>query len=81
MKVKDLIEALQACNPEADVIICGQPNYPMEHSLARVTTRRNMDLAIDDEDETKVLRDGESLDDVILAEGSWLRYGSKDAWG
>lgn len=81
MKVKDLIKALERCNPEAEVIICSQPNYPMENSLARVVTREEtMDMCTAD-DPTWASRDGEQKDDVLLAEGSWLRYGSKDAWG
>ena len=36
MKVHELIELLEATNPEAEVRLATQPNYPLAHTIAGV---------------------------------------------
>jgi hypothetical protein len=73
MRVKDLIEALEDCNPEAEVLLGTQPNYPFEYSIDMVIERSD----IDDDDPNPDTDSG----DVLILEGSQLRYGSKAMWG
>lgn len=78
MKVKALIHALQMQDPDADVVLCFQPNYPLEYSLQNVTVR--LDTLDDPEDPTWEGREGAKKEDVLLACGSHLRYGAREAW-
>ncbi len=77
MKVRDLIAILQHTDPNAEVFIMSQPQWPFEYSVAGVAVRA--DFAEDDDD-------GETGDgnlrpnDVFILEGSQERYGSKGAW-
>jgi hypothetical protein len=71
MKVKRLIELLELHDPEAEVVLATQPNYPFEHSIMGVAVREDFD---ESGDESK------SPNDVVLCEGQQLRYGIKDAW-
>ena len=86
MKVSELIELLEEQDPDAEVLVMTQPNWPFELSLAGVTTREEM-LRADrdedgdgDEDEEPRLERGTAKNDVFLVEGEQLRYGSKTAW-
>ncbi len=78
MKVKSLIAFLEQCDPDAEVIVCHQPHYPLEFSVGHATTRE--DTMEDPEDPTWEGRDGEKKNDVLLVEGSHLRYGARSAW-
>jgi len=86
MKVSELIELLEAQDPNAEVLVMSQPNWPFELSLAGVTTREEMLRADRDEDgdgdddEEPRLERGTAKSDVFLVEGEQLRYGSKTAW-
>ncbi len=94
MKVSDLIELLEVMDPDADVYIMAQPNWPFEHGLSGVCQRSDFTEAdeCDDDDEengedTPRGRDRWSAsesqlpgNDVFLVEGSQLRYGNKNAW-
>ena len=78
MKVSELIELLEEQDPDAEVLVMSQPNWPFELSLAGVTNR---DEDVDgDEDEEPRLERGTAKNDVFLVEGEQLRYGSKTAW-
>jgi hypothetical protein len=86
MKVSELIELLEEQDPDAEVLVMMQQNWPFECSLAGVTTREEM-LRADrdedgdgDEDEEPRLERGTAKNDVFLVEGEQLRYGSKTAW-
>ena len=79
MKVARLIQILEQYEPDADVIIMTQPNYPFENSLMGVTSREEMFADVDDEDD-KIPESMDSSDVIILA-GDQLRYGTKRAWG
>lgn len=86
MKVSELIELLEEQDPDAEVLVMMQQNWPFECSLAGVTTREEMlraDRDADgdgDEDEEPRLERGTAKSDVFLVEGEQLRYGSKTAW-
>lgn len=87
MKVSELIELLEEQDPDAEVLVMSQPNWPFELSLAGVTTREEMlradhdeDGDGDDDDGEPRLERGTAKSDVFLVEGEQLRYGSKTAW-
>lgn len=88
MKVSELIELLEEQDPDAEVLVMMQQNWPFECSLAGVTTREEMLRADrdedgdgdDDDDEEPRLERGTAKNDVFLVEGEQLRYGSKTAW-
>lgn len=87
MKVSELIELLEKQDPDAEVLVVMQKNWPFECSLAGVTTRDEM-LRTDADERDEY--DGEQVEprvesgtaksDVFLVEGEQLRYGSKTAW-
>ena len=70
MKVSELIEKLKTCDPDANVVMVTQPNYPMLHEVARATTAEHLDEEID--------RLPKST--VFLCEGTWVGYGDRDIW-
>ena len=83
MKVSELIELLEEQDPDAEVLVMSQPNWPFELALAGVTTREEMlraDRDDGDDDEEPRLERGTAKNDVFLVEGEQLRYGSKTAW-
>ena len=88
MKVGELIELLEEQDPDAEVLVMMQQNWPFECSLAGVTTREEMLRADrdedgegdDDDEEEPRLERGTAKNDVFLVEGEQLRYGSKTAW-
>lgn len=85
MKVSELIELLEEQDPDAEVLVMMQQNWPFECSLAGVTTRDEMLRADerDDDDGEQVeprIESGTAKSDVFLVEGEQLRYGSKTAW-
>jgi hypothetical protein len=85
MKVSELIELLEEQDPDAEVLVMMQKNWPFECSLAGVTTRDEM-LRADERDEDDGeqveprIESGAAKSDVFLVEGEQLRYGSKTAW-
>ncbi|MGI5861274.1 MAG: hypothetical protein ACOX6T_04355 [Myxococcales bacterium] len=84
MKVSELIELLEEQDPDAEVLVMMQQNWPFELGLAGVTTREEMLRADRDEDgdrdDEPRLERGTAKSDVFLVEGEQLRYGSKTAW-
>lgn len=90
MKVSELIELLEEQDPDAEVLVMMQQNWPFECSLAGVTTREEIERADRDDDEDDDEDDddaeeaprerGTAKSDVFLVEGDQLRYGSKTAW-
>jgi hypothetical protein len=86
MKVHELIAILQELEPDADVYIMSQPNYPFEHAVRGVSVRE--DFSECEQGETKeaagdrwTARASELPgNDVFILEGEQLRYGSREAW-
>lgn len=88
MTVAELISFLEEQEPTAQVLFAGQPSYPFEYSIRGVTTRGDVRKMESDEDPDDVLleededryNEGIKFSDVILVEGSQLRYGDRAAW-
>jgi len=80
MKVRELIELLERKNPDAEVTMMTQPNWPMEYALAGVAVRSDLlDEAVDPVKQER-FADCTAASDVVLVEGTWLRYGRQTAW-
>jgi hypothetical protein len=79
MKVRELMELLRRQDPDAEVCMVTQPNWPIEHSVAGVVVRSDL-FDADVEPGTERYEDGTSASDVVLVEGAWLRYGQRIAW-
>jgi hypothetical protein len=79
MIVSELIEMLQELDPDANVLIMAQQNWPFENGVSHVMTREDM-LRSNEDDEDVVYENGTSATDVFIVEGRQLRYGSKAAW-
>ena len=79
MKVAELIDILEEMDPDAEVLMGSQENWPFEYSLAGVTSREEM-LAEADSDEEPSFENGTAGSDVFLVVGQQLRYGSNLMW-
>jgi hypothetical protein len=80
MKVRELLELLEAQDPDAEVCMVTQRNWPIEHSLAGIAARGDiLDADVDSPEQGRYV-DGAAANDVILVEGEWLRYGLRTAW-
>jgi hypothetical protein len=83
MKVRQLMEALAHCDPEAEVILAFQPHWPLETAIRGVTLRQE---CIDEDRQGGVpgpaplLPDTAAPNDVLLVQGDFLRYGLPEAW-
>jgi hypothetical protein len=87
MTVKELMETLESCNPDAEVRIATQSSYPFQSSVAgAVDGNLIVEYAMDE-------RPGERVADIIgdfngsvdpdtvyIVEGSQLGYFTKRAW-
>lgn len=84
MKVQELIDLLEEQDPDADVLIMSQQNWPFENAVYGVTVRSELTGEDDDEEDVEPAPDRRREDgasnDVFIVEGSQLRYGSKTAW-
>ena len=43
MKVRDLMEFLDGCDPDATVLFVSQPGWPFENSIGGMTTRADVE--------------------------------------
>ena len=68
MKVKELMDVLKDLEPDAQVLIASQPNWPFEIELSGVVTRAECDapdedgVAVDDAFDAEALAVGEAVD-------------------
>tara|TARA_R110002072_G_scaffold301409_1_gene481089 strand:- start:633 stop:854 length:222 start_codon:yes stop_codon:yes gene_type:complete len=69
MTVQELIDILEGYESDGQVLFVVQPNCPFEYSIADVVERADFEGS---DEET-----GARRNDVILVEGSQLRYGNK----
>ena len=76
MKVSELIEILSEMDPDANVLLVTQQNWPFENSVKGVCQREDVQDMDETEDEPNTL----PANDVFLVEGEQLRYGNKMAW-
>jgi hypothetical protein len=79
MKVRELMELLEKHDPNAEVCMVTQPNWPIEYAVAGVAVRCDL-FDADVEPGTEQYEDGTCASDVVLVEGRWLRYGHRTAW-
>jgi hypothetical protein len=79
MKVAKLIKILEAMDPDGEIFLASQPNWPFEYTITGVVTREDM-LAEGDSEDDPTYDDGTAPTDVLIVEGQQLRYGSKLAW-
>jgi hypothetical protein len=78
--VSELIEILSEMDEDAEVFIASQSQWPFEHAIYGVALRSEM-LGVDDgEAATETCEPGTAPSDVLICEGTQLRYGSKRAW-
>ena len=90
MNVQDLIEILEGMDPEADVFVATQPEYPFECRLAGVCRRgdyaddgENAYAAVDPwtgSDRWTASESDLPKNDVLILTGDQVRYGAKAAW-
>jgi hypothetical protein len=81
MTVEDLMTILEDMDPEAEVVMVFQRNWPLEYSLGGVALRSDIDGEDDGDAPARQRRPEEGApNDVILVEGSHQRYGNRDAW-
>jgi hypothetical protein len=80
--VSELIELLRGFDADAEVVITTRPNEPMEHALAGVATRADLDAPAASLAAGLIATGpmGAAANDVILVEGRWLRYGALAVW-
>jgi hypothetical protein len=79
MRVADLIEYLESQNPDADVRMQVQPNWPFETTISGACTQSCL-LAIDGDSFDPTEPGATKPDTVFLIQGSQLKYGNKAAW-
>jgi len=79
MKVSKLIEFLSSCDPDAEVLLVTQSSYPFECSTSGFCTREQLADHLEAEYDDQ-LTTGGKLSDVLITEGSQIRYGSKHTW-
>lgn len=77
MTVKELISRLEGCDPDAQVYVLTQPNWPFENACEGVIERWDFEEA-PDEDAPVSDKWGS---DVMILQGEQVRYGSPKAWG
>lgn len=73
MTVGRLIQLLESYEPETEVLLMSQPEWPFEYSISGVCQR-------DDFAELEDCNGEKKAGNVFILEGSQLRYGNKDAW-
>ncbi len=93
MTVKHLVALLLNQDPEAEVRLAHQPNWPFEYSISNVCNRQDLAQAGREQDSERAeaggwidvdegfdLRDGQKITDVLIGEGQQLCYGDKNTW-
>lgn len=82
MTVSELMELLEDCDANAEVLVMSQPSWPFENSIMGVAVRSEISGEDDDDEEEapSARDDGTRPNDVFILEGQQLRYGSRDAW-
>ena len=76
MKVQDLIDYLEGCDPEMEVKVAIQPNYPMYGRLENVTVAAVEEDCLDSDDPDC---ECDNTQYVFICAGYGTEYGD-DAW-
>lgn len=77
MKVRELIELLEGCDPEATVLLATQQHYPWESDVLGLSVRGEI---CDQDGVAPQPATNAAPTDVLLLEGAQVRYGDRDAW-
>jgi len=82
MKIRTLIELLQKQNPESNIKIMTQENYPIEHGILGLTSEDDMNENDGEpERESDPSNVGEQPPcDVFIVESGYIGYGPRAAW-
>jgi hypothetical protein len=83
MTVGELIERLEEMDPDAEIRLMTQENYPFENSIAGVTDSEEIIIAAEQDDEFTPAQDRDRPTQgivVYIVEGQQLGYGNKAAW-
>jgi hypothetical protein len=85
MTVEELMTILEDMDPDAEVVMVFQENWPLEYALGGVALRSDAEGRSDDERDPDApprsrRPDDGAPNDVILVEGRHLRYGNRNAW-
>ena len=89
MIVTELIELLEACEPDATVRILSQESWPFENAVRGIAVRGDFaELDCEANDDTHDegcpasgnYAEGLESTDVFIVEGAQERYGDKAAW-
>jgi hypothetical protein len=77
MTVKELMDILQRQDPNAQVKLISQPNWPLEHDIKGIV---NCDDLSDEDNHVRPRRPSNTPSDVLIVEGEQIGYGPKAAW-
>jgi len=77
MNVKELMDILQKQDPNAQVKLISQPNWPLEYDIKGIVTRDDLN---DEDNHIRSRRPQNTPSDVLIVEGEQIGYGSKAAW-
>jgi hypothetical protein len=77
MTVQKLSELLQDLDPDAEVLIMSQENWPFECSVKGLVDRNEFEPLSEIEEKNS---DGRKASDIFIVMGEQLRYGNRDAW-
>lgn len=80
MLVKDLIELLGECDPDAQVFLMIQQKWPFECRLAGLAVREDFERDHEDDEDERERPEGTAASDVFILEGEQRRYGDRRAW-
>ena len=83
MTVEELMTILTDMDLDAEAVMVFQRTWPLEYSLGGVALRAEADGHDDGDGDAPSRRRRPEVgapNDVILVEGSHLRYGNRDAW-
>jgi hypothetical protein len=79
MKVREMIDILSQFDPEATIYLAAQPGYPVEYATVGVAVRSELEGEGEPEARTSPVANSRP-NDVLIAEGSFERYGDRRTW-
>ena len=78
MTVGELLERLQDLDPEMEVRLMTQMNWPFENSIVGICTRSEMHAEQDGDEDAEPDSDAEEI--LYIVEGQQICYGDSAAW-
>ncbi len=85
MTVQELIDRLQEFNPDAEVRLMTQEQWPFENDIVGLCDSRELHEKVNNEcgcgkDDCPDCNPGEVEEVIFIVEGRQLGYGNKNAW-